>query len=163
MKARTIINEIKRGGTGVSSIGIGKAALYRGYNMLHEANPEVNEDLYPYRIFVESNNLPKEIANKILAFLEIENESDILWFPLNMVFAGELNDMHKLERLMEREKETKRKKFIDSVVDKTMGDCTLSVLIKFHEDLMSAWVTINTENEDLIRSKDGLIVLMQPK
>lgn len=163
MKARTIINEIKRGGGGVSSIGVGKAALYRGYNMLREANPKVNEDLYTYRIFVESNNVPNEIAGKILAFLEIENESDILWFPLNMVFAGELNGMHKLEQLMEREKETKRKRFIDPVVDKTMGDCTIKVLVKFHENLMSAWVTINTENEDLIRSKDGLIVLMPPK
>ena len=163
MRARSIINAIRKQLPAASSIGVGRAALYRGYNMLREANPGVNEDLYPYRTFVESNNIPKEIADKILAFLEIENESDILWFPLNMVFAGELNGMHKLELLMERENETKRKRFIDSVIDKSMGACTLGVLVKFHEDLMSAWVTINTENEDLIRSKDGLIVLMPPK
>jgi hypothetical protein len=163
MKARTIINEIKREGGGVSSIGVGKAALYRGYNMLREANPKVDEDLYTYRRFVESNGVPNEIADKILAFLEIENEFDILWFPLTMVFAGELNGMHRLERVMEKENETKRKKFIDSVIDKSMGDCTITVLVKFHENLMSAWVTVNTENEDLIRSKDGLIVLMPPK
>jgi hypothetical protein len=163
MKARTIINEIKRGAGEVSSIGVGKAALYGGYNMLRDANPRVNVELYSYRIFIDTHNVSKKIADKILAFLAIENESDIIGFPLNVGFDGELNGVHRLECMMEKETPTKRMKFVDSVVDNTMGDCTIKVLVKFYEGLMSAQVTINTENEYLIRSKHGLIVLIPPK